>query len=139
MLKSFCICAAGFFFIAQSIAAQEISKDLVKLDTYTASAILDNLGKTHYDQLVKEHEAKLAELAKSGITIIKADIILSVEKPVKIAFAWPVSLGQKLSDKSNVKRDPYVMTLYPAKDSANKDIAQKWQISYADGSVKAIQ
>lgn len=139
MLKSFCVCAAGLFILTQCITAQEISKELAKLDPFTASAALDNLGKTHYDQLIKEHEAKLADLAKGGVTIIKADVVLSVDKPAKIAFAWPVSAGQKLIDKSNIKRDPYVMTLYPAKDSANKDIAQKWQISYADGSVKAIQ
>ena len=139
MLKSFCICAAGFLLFNHAIAAQDISKDLAKLDPFTATATLDNLGKTHYDQLVKEHEAKLAELAKTDVVIIKADVVMSVEKPVKIAFAWPVSYGQKLSDKSNVKRDPYIMTLYPGKDAANKDVAQKWQITYADGSVKAIQ
>ncbi|MBL7995386.1 hypothetical protein JNM05_08440 [bacterium] len=139
MLKSFCICAAGIFLFNHTVAAQDISKDLAKLDPFTASATLDNLGKTHYGQLVKEHEVKLAELAKTDVVIIKADVVLSVEKPVKIAFAWPVSYGQKLADKSNIKRDPYIMTLYPGKDSANKDVAQKWQISYVDGSVKAIQ
>ena len=139
MLKSICIFIFGLLFINLSVTAQEISKDLAKLDPYTASATLDNMGKTHYEQLVKDHETKLAELTKAGVVIIKADVVLTVEKPVKIAFAWPVSNGQKLSDKSNLIREPYVMTLYPAKDTANKDIAQKWQITYADGSVKAIQ
>lgn len=139
MFKSFCFLAAGLFFVGTALTAQEISKDLAKLDPYTASATLDNMGKTHYEQLVKDHEAKLAELTKAGVVIIKADAVMSVDKPVKIAFAWAVSNGQKLADKSNVVREPYVMTLYPAKDTANKDIAQKWQITYADGSVKAIQ
>lgn len=139
MLKSIGVCAAGLFLLAHSISAQEISKDLAKLDPFTASATLDNLGKTHYEQLVKEHDAKLAELTKAGVVIIKADIVLTVDKPTKIAFAWPVSSGQKLSDKSNIKREPYVITLYPAKDGTNKDLAQKWQVSYNDGSVKAIQ
>ena len=138
MRKSFCILAAGLFFVNVAVTAQEISKDLAKLDPYTASATLDNLGKTHYEQLVKDHETKLAELAKAGVVIIKADVVMSVDKPVKIAFAWPVSNGQKLSDKSNVAREPYVMTLYPAKDTANKDVPQKWQITFADGTVKAI-
>lgn len=138
MRKSFCIFAAGLFFMSTAVTAQEISKELAKLDPFTASATLDNMGKTHYEQLVKDHETKLAELAKAGVVIIKADAVMPVDKPVKIAFAWPVSNGQKLSDKSNVAREPYVMTLYPAKDTANKDVAQKWQITYADGTVKAI-
>lgn len=138
MRKSFCVFAAGLFFMSAAVTAQEISKDLAKLDPYTASATLDNLGKTHYEQLVKDHETKLAELAKAGVVIIKADAVMSVDKPVKIAFAWPVSNGQKLSDKSNVAREPYVMTLYPAKNTANKDVPQKWQITFADGTVKAI-
>lgn len=139
MLKSLCAFAAGILLMTQTMTAQEISKDLAKLDPFTATETLDNFGKTHHDQLVKEHEAVLAELAKSGVVIITADMVLTVDKPAKIAFAWPVSSGQKLSDKSNVKRDPYIMTLFPAKDPSNKDIAQKWQISYNDGSVKAIQ
>jgi hypothetical protein len=129
----------GLLALTFSIKAQEVSKELGKLDPLAPSATLENLAKTHYDQLVKEHDAKLAELAKSGVFIVKSDTVLSVDKPLKIAFAWPVSYGQKLADKSNEKRDPYTIMLYPGKDSANKDAVQKWQISYKDGTVKAIQ
>ncbi len=139
MLRIWCIGVIAAGLLSFPVRAQEISKELVKLDPFTASATLDNLGKTHYEQLVKEHEAKLAEMAKAGVVIVRSDTALSVDKPTKIAFAWPVSNGQKLSDKSNIKRDPYTLTLSPAKDSANKDVAQKWQVSFKDGSVKAIQ
>ncbi|MBX7150032.1 hypothetical protein K1X84_00230 [bacterium] len=115
------------------------AQDLAKLDPNTATDVLDKLGKEHYAKLVKDHEAKLAELEKAGTQIIKADITLTVVKPTPIAFAWPVSSGQKLADKSNVARSPYVMTLYPTKDLTGKDVAQKWQISYATGTIKAIE
>jgi hypothetical protein len=122
-----------------SVYGQEVSKELFKLDPFTATAALDELGKKHYDQLVKEHEAKLSEFAKAGVLIIRADTVINAEKPVKIAFAWPVSYGQKLSDKSNVKRDPNIITLNPAKDPAGKDAVQKWQVTYKDGTAKAIE
>lgn len=139
MLRKGQLLIIGFLALTFSVKAQEVSKELVKLDPLAPSATLESFAKTHYDQLVKEHEAKLAELAKSGVFIVKSDTVLSVDKPLKIAFAWPVSYGQNITDKSNVKRDPYTMTLYPAKDSANKDAVQKWQISFKDGTVKTIQ
>ena len=105
----------SFFLISlmviTSLRAQEVSKELGKLDPYTSTAVLNELGKKHYDQLAKEHEAKLAELAKAGVLIIRADTAISADKPTRIAFGWPISYGQKLSDKSNIKRDPNVLTL----------------------------
>jgi hypothetical protein len=126
-------------FFAASIYGQEVSKELNKLDPFTSTATLDELGKKHYDQLVKEHEAKLSELAKGGVLIIRADTLITADKPVKIAFGWPVSNGQKLSDKSNLKREPNVITLNPAKNPDGKDASQKWQITFKDGTAKAIE
>lgn len=131
---------AGICFALLMLAVSAtVAQDLAKLDPNTATDVLDKLGKEHYAKLVKDHEAKLAELEKAGVQIIKADITLTVVKPTQIAFAWPVSSGQKLADKSNVARAPYVMKLYPTKDLAGKDAAQKWQISYATGAIKAIE
>ena len=130
----------SFFLIAfvTSVQAQEISKELAKLDPWTSTAALDDLARKHSDQLAKEHEAKLAELAKSGVIIVKEDMVINADKPMKFAFGWAVSYGQKLSDKSNLKRDPSIFVLYPAKDAAGKDATQKWQITYKDGTVKAL-
>lgn len=125
--------------LVASVHGQEVSKELAKLDPYTATGTLNELGRKHYDQLVKEHETRLAELAKAGILIVRSDTSINADKPVKIAFGWPISYGQKLSDKSNLKRDPNVMILYPAKDPAGKDATQKWQISYKDGTAKAVE
>jgi hypothetical protein len=136
MFKWFLLVALVLSFA--SARAQEISKELGKLDPNTATSVLDEMGKKHYDQLVKEHEAQLAELAKAGVIIIKADTLINADKPVKIAFNWPVSYGQKLSDKSNLKRPPLTMTLNPAKDPGGKDAVQKWQISYKDGTAKTV-
>ncbi len=125
--------------LVTSARAQEVSKELGKLDPFTSTAVLNDLGKKHADQLVKEHEIRLAELAKTGVVIVRSDTSINADKPVKIAFGWPVSYGQKLSDKSNLKRDPNVMILYPAKDAAGKDATQRWQITYRDGTAKAIE
>ncbi|HMW33244.1 MAG TPA: hypothetical protein PLH27_10755 [bacterium] len=124
---------------AISVYAQEVSKQLERLDPGTATANLDNFGKTHSEQITAAHQARLGELIKAGTIIIRQDTMITADKPVKIAFNWPVASGQNLKDKSVVKRDPQVMTLYPAKDPSNKDIPQRWQVTYKDGTVKAIQ
>lgn len=131
----FAMSAAGW----RSLAAQDLYKELSKLDPNSVTAIVDGFGKKHADQLVNDHTAQLAELEKSGVQIIRGDILLAVDKPTKIAFAWPVAGGQKASDKSVIKRDPYVMTLYPTRDATGKETAQKWQVTYAAGTVKAVE
>ena len=122
-----------------SLYGQDVSKQLERLDPGTATVNLDNLGKTHSDQISASHQARLADLIKAGTIIIRQDTMITADKPLKIAFSWPVASGQNLKDKSVIKRDPQIMTLYPAKDAANKDVAQRWQINYKEGTIKAIQ
>lgn len=131
----FVVSAAGW----RSLAAQDLYKELSKLDPNSVTAVVDGFGKKHADQLVMAHNAQLAELEKSGVQIIRGDIVLTIDQATKIAFAWPVAGGQKASDKSVIQRNPYVMTLYPTKDATGKEAAQKWQITYAAGTVKAIE
>lgn len=123
----------------RTVFAQDLFKELSKLDPNSVTEVVDGYGKKHADHVVKMHEAKLAELQTAGVQIIRGDIVLNIEQPTRIAFAWPVASGQKLTDKSVLVREPYVMTLYPTKDPTGKDVVQKWQITYATGAVKAVE
>ncbi len=130
LLALICLISVGGF-------AQEISKELAKLDPGTLSNTLDNLGKIHADQLASEHAARLADLSKAGVVVIRQDTLLNVDKPMQVVFNWPVSYGQQFKNKSEEVRGPFVISLYPAKDPNNKDVVQKWRVNYKDGSVKA--
>jgi hypothetical protein len=63
--------------------------------------------------------------------------MITVNKPLKIAFAWPISAGLKVAGKTLIEREPFVITLYPAKNEKGADSPQKWEISYTTGTVKA--
>jgi hypothetical protein len=133
------ICAVALSILCSlSAAAQDLSRELSKLDPLAQTAIVDDYGKKHAEQLARGHEERLAELEKAGVKLVRADVTLTVDQPMKVAFAWPVAAGQKLSDKSRIQRDPHVFTLYPRKDPSGNDVPQQWQLSYKDGTVKAI-
>jgi len=127
--------ALALLFSCALLRAQDISK----LDATSQTSMLDQAGRTLYAKLLKDHEAKLAELSKAGVVIVRKDTMLSVDKMTSIAFGWPASNGQKGTDKSNLARAPYTIVLNPAKNPENKDVVQKWQINFASGSVSAIE
>lgn len=120
------------------IAAQDLFKEITKTDPTSSAQIMSDLAGKHMEYLLKVHADKLAALEKSGVQIIKADAVLTVGKPLKIAFAWPVSAGQKDKDKSPLARDPFVITLYPAKNEKGADVPQKWDVSFTKGTVTAL-
>ncbi len=124
---------ASFLFACVGAHAQ----DVIRLDKNSSTATIVKVSDERDATLKKEHEAQLAELEKSGVQIIKSDVTLSVTAPTKIAFAWVVAGGQA-EDRSRIARQPYVVTLYPAKDGAGKDVVQKWEVSYTTGNIRAI-
>lgn len=109
----------------------------VRLDNNTATATVAKVSQDRDAKLQQEHVARLAELEKTGVQVIQSDVTLTVTAPTKIAFGWAVAGGQG-SDRMRTARSPHVITLYPAKDGTGKDIAQKWEISYTTGNVRAI-
>jgi len=113
------------------------AQDVARLDKNSSTATIVKVSDERDAALQKEHAARLAELEKAGVQIIKSDVTLTVTVPTKIAFAWVVAGGQA-DDRSRIARNPYVLTLNPAKDGAGKNVAQKWEISYTTGNVRAI-
>jgi hypothetical protein len=129
------------FVLAGPIAGlngQDLFKDISKLDPGTSAGIMTQISAQHADYLLKVHTDKLNALEKSGVQIIRADGILTVDRPVKIVFAWPVSAGQKDKDKSPIDRNPQVLILYPAKNDKGLDAPQKWDVSFTKGTVTAL-
>lgn len=109
----------------------------IRLDNNTATATVAKVSQDRDAKLQQEHTARLAELEKAGVQIIKSDVTLTVTAPTKIAFGWVVAGGQG-TDRTRTARSPHVITLYPAKDGTGNDVAQKWEISYTTGNVRAI-
>jgi hypothetical protein len=120
-----------------ALGMMELYAQDVRLDKNTATATLAKVSQDRDAKLQQEHAARLAELEKTGVQVIKSDVTLTVTVATKIAFGWVVAAGQG-SDRMRTARSPHVITLSPAKDGAGKDVAQKWEISYTTGNVRAI-
>ncbi len=135
--------AAFYFLSAVQILSgvlngQDIDKEIAKLDNATSSFILGQVAEQHMKSLAAAHQKKLDDLRKSGVQVILKDTVISVDKPMKIAFGWPVSAGLKSAGKKLVEREPFVTTLYPAKNEKGLPGPQKWEISFASGTIKAL-
>ncbi len=116
--------------------SQDLAKDVAKLDNMTPSAILAQVTDQLKEQYAANFQKKLAEIQKSGVQVILKDTVLTVNKPLKVAFGWPVSAGHK--SKALIEKEPHIFTLYPAKNEKGLDSPQKWEISYTTGTVKAM-
>ncbi|MCB0832302.1 MAG: hypothetical protein KDC45_02455 [Bacteroidetes bacterium] len=124
--------------LLSGLAIAQDAKEIVKIDHFTSTENLNNASNRYSEDLITAHNQQIADLAKNGVVIVRNDTTISTDKAIKVCFAWPVSNGQSAS-RSNMVRQPKVLTLQPAKSPNGSDAVQKWQIAYKDGSVKAIQ
>lgn len=134
-MKTFTLSLIMSVAVLGMLNAQDLAKDVAKLDYLTSSAILTQVTDQLKAQYAANLQKKLTEFQKSGIQVILKDTVLTVSKPVKITFGWPVSAGHK--QKALIEKEPHIVTLYPAKNEKGMDSPQKWEISYTAGTIKA--
>lgn len=130
---------ASWIILCASIAqAQDLDKEIAKLDYTSSAAVMGQIAEQHTKAATAAIQKKQDELKKAGILIITKDTIIAVDKPLKIAFGWPVSAGMKSAGKKIAEREPFTITLYPAKDEKMVNAPQKWEVSYTKGTITAI-
>lgn len=134
-MKTFILSLIMSVAVVGMLNAQDLAKEVAKLDYQTSSAILTQVTDQLKAQYAANLQKKLTEFQKSGVQVILKDTVLTVSKPVKVAFGWPVSAGHKA--KALIEKEPYIFTLYPGKNEKGIDSPQKWEISYTTGTIKA--